>query len=115
MIWDRGKWIPEEDDVGAALKKGELKFRLAGKKLEGSWVLVRTGRRGEARAPWLLIKHRDGAVSTRDITEEEPRSVVSSRLLVEIARDEGGNMEKAADGDPPSVLLELIENPGLLT
>ena len=43
MVWDYGTYEPEEtDDVSAALKKGELKFSLNGKKLKGSWVLVRT-------------------------------------------------------------------------
>ena len=45
MLWDRGTWTPEIDDVGAALKKGDLKFTLDGYKLKGSWVLVRTGGR----------------------------------------------------------------------
>src|SRR3984893_9103944 len=114
MIWDRGYWIPEVPDVDAALKKGELKFRLAGEKLHGSWVLVRTGRRGEGRPSWLLIKHRDEFATEKDIAEEEPRSVVSKRLLVEIARDEGGNLTKAADGDPPALLRKMLENPKLI-
>ena len=42
MLWDRGTWTPEIDDVDAALKKGDLKFTLDGYKLKGSWVLVRT-------------------------------------------------------------------------
>ena len=45
MLWDRGTWTPEVDDVDAALKKGDLKFTLNGYKLKGSWVLVRTGGR----------------------------------------------------------------------
>src|SRR5262250_671523 len=42
MIWDRGFWLPQDDGVNAerALRKGELKFTLAGEKLKGSWVLV---------------------------------------------------------------------------
>ncbi len=64
MLWDRGTWEPESDDVEAALKKGDLKFRLNGFKLKGSWVLVRTGggyggRAGQPGRSWLLIKHRD--------------------------------------------------------
>ena len=115
MIWDRGTWTPADPDVDRALQKGELKFELDGEKLKGGWVLVRMGkRRGEARSPWLLIKHRDQNASKRDIAEEEPRSVVSDRLLVEIARDEGGNMEKAADGDPPALLREILANPKLV-
>ncbi len=45
MLWDRGTWTPEVDDVDAALKKGDLKFTLNGYKLKGSWVLVRTSGR----------------------------------------------------------------------
>ena len=78
-------------------------------------MLVRMGkRRGETRNPWLLIKHRDETASKRNIADEEPRSVVSDRLLVEIARDEGGNMEKAADGDPPALLRKMLANPKLV-
>src|ERR1700684_2818054 len=35
MIWDTGSWVPEIPDVDAALKKGDLKFTLKGKKLKG--------------------------------------------------------------------------------
>ena len=114
MIWDRGTWTPESEDVDAALKKGELKLRLDGEKLKGSWVMVRTRRGGEGKPSWLLIKHRDEWAEKRDIAEEEPRSVVSNRLLVEIARDEGGNMQKAADGDPPALLRKMLANPKLV-
>ena len=51
MLWDRGTWTPEVDDVDAALAKGDLKFTLDGYKLKGSWVLVRTkGGMGQPRA-----------------------------------------------------------------
>lgn len=114
MIWDHGLWIPE-GDVGAGLKKGDLKFALDGKKLKGEWVLVRTrGRPGDGKPAWLLIKHRDAWATTQDITELAPRSVVSNRLLIEIARDEGGDLRRAADGDPPALLQEILENPKLL-
>ena len=100
MVWDTGTWTPEVDDVEAALRKGDLKFTLHGKKLHGSWVLVHTrGGFGGDRS-WLLIKHRDEFASDKDITVAEPRSAISKRLLAEIARDEGGDVEKAATGDP---------------
>jgi bifunctional non-homologous end joining protein LigD len=101
MLWDRGTWTPEVDDPDAALKKGDLKFTLHGEKLMGSWVLVRTrGFGGKGRASWLLIKHRDQYASKADVTEEEPRSVDSDRLLGEIAADSGGDVDKASKGDP---------------
>jgi bifunctional non-homologous end joining protein LigD len=101
MVWDIGEWEPESDDPAAALKKGDFKFTLHGRKLRGSWVLVRTrGFGSRADKSWLLIKHRDQFASTRDVELEEPRSVLSHRLLVDIARDGGGDAEKAATGDP---------------
>jgi len=115
MIWDRGTWTPVSGDVDAALKKGDLKIRLDGEKLRGEWVLVRMHRRDSGgKTPWLLIKHRDEFAGPRDIADEAPRSVVSDRLLVEIARDEGGNMEKAADGDPPALLRKMLADPKLV-
>ena len=83
MVWDHGHWIPEVPDVDAALRAGQLKFSLYGTKLRGGWALVRTGPSG-SRAKWLLIKHRDGYASTKDVTVEKPRSAKSRRLLPEI-------------------------------
>jgi bifunctional non-homologous end joining protein LigD len=99
MIWDRGTWEPEVADVGAALARGELKFRLLGRKLGGSWVLVRTRNR-----QWLLIKHRDRFASAEDVTVTRPLSVVSRRTMAGIARAAGATprqLELAAAADPP--------------
>ncbi len=112
MLWDQGTYVPDQPDVAQSVEKGDLKFTLYGKKLNGSWVLVRTGRRyagDRDNRSWLLIKHRDAAASTRDITEEAPRSVKSGRLLTEIALDEGGDVLKAAEGDPAEALQALID------
>ena len=98
MIWDHGTWVPAVDDVDRALAKGDLKFTLYGKKLRGSWVLVRMRSR-----QWLLIKHRDEAASTLDITAAKPRSVVSRRTLAGIARRAGASanqLAQAAEADP---------------
>ena len=103
MLWDRGAWEPGDLDANGSLPDGEIKFTLRGKKLRGSWVLVPTrGMRGSGhRSTWLLIKHRDQFASTEDVTLEEPRSVVSRRLLAEIARDGGGDVARTSTGDPP--------------
>jgi bifunctional non-homologous end joining protein LigD len=101
MVWDKGTWTPESTDVEAALEKGDLKFTLHGKKLKGSWVLVRTRGYGHnADRSWLLIKHRDSFASPEDITTLRPRSIVTDRLLADIARENDGDIEKAATGDP---------------
>jgi bifunctional non-homologous end joining protein LigD len=91
MIWDRGTWEPEVEDVDAALAKGDLKFTLQGQKLRGSWVLVRMRAR-----QWLLIKHRDKAASTVDITDAKPRSAASRRTLAGIARRAGASARQLA-------------------
>jgi bifunctional non-homologous end joining protein LigD len=91
MIWDRGTWEPEVEDVEKALAKGDLKFKLKGKKLRGSWVLVRMRPR-----QWLLIKHRDSAASAEDITVAKPRSAVSRRSLAGIARKAGATSRQLA-------------------
>ena len=102
MVWDIGTWEPEVANVDEALRQGDLKFQLYGKKLRGSWVLVRTRGFGSKSKPsWLLIKHRDAYASDEDITIDEPRSALSNRLLADIARDGHGNVEQAATGDPP--------------
>jgi bifunctional non-homologous end joining protein LigD len=102
MLWDKGTWQPESPDVDASLQAGEIKFTLHGKKLQGSWVLVHTRGLGSNpdRSAWLLIKHRDEYASTKDVSQDEPRSVTSQRLLAEIARDGEGDIERAAMGDP---------------
>ena len=101
MVWDKGTYVPETN-MADGFSKGELKFSLQGTKLKGSWALVRTSGRH-----WLLIKHRDQHVITEEITLAAPRSVVTGRTLAEIAEDEGGNIEKAATGDP-SALPALV-------
>ena len=94
MIWDHGTWEPEVEDVERALAKGDLKFKLHGKKLRGSWVLVRMRER-----QWLLIKHRDKTASAVDITSAKPRSVVSRRTLAGIARAAGATPRQLAQAE----------------
>jgi len=72
LLWDRGEWICEDPDPGAALRKGTLHFRLEGEKLRGSWVLTRL----RDRKNWLLIKRNDeNASADVDIVEDRPESV----------------------------------------
>ena len=97
MLWDRGTWTPEVDDVDAALAKGDLKMTLDGFKLKGSWVLVRTKgwgarRSGEKAADdgksWLLIKHKDEWAGPIDITTFAPNSVKSNGTFRDILLQE---------------------------
>jgi bifunctional non-homologous end joining protein LigD len=62
-VWDNGLFFPIDKDQEkltekqalAALKKGELKMVIAGKKIQGEFVLVRL----KDEKNWLLIKHKD--------------------------------------------------------
>jgi bifunctional non-homologous end joining protein LigD len=99
QLWDRGYWSPEPgfEDVGKALKKGELKFVLEGERLHGSWVLVRmnwdrNAKDGKGkRSNWLLIKHKDDAARPGEgaAVLEEDASIASGRTMADIAAGKG--------------------------
>lgn len=95
QLWDRGYWEPIGNaDPDAQLKKGELKFRLDGQRLHGSWVIVRMkgDRYGGKRTNWLLIKHRDehaGDAAAVEKMMSEDASVASSRKMEQIAHGKG--------------------------
>jgi bifunctional non-homologous end joining protein LigD len=116
MLWDRGTWTPEVDDVDAALKKGDLKFTLGGYKLKGSWVLVRTHGRypgGGGDRSWLLIKHRDEWSGDVDITDFAPRSVKSDGDFEDILAEDTPAIWRsnrpAKGGEAGAMLATIIE------
>jgi bifunctional non-homologous end joining protein LigD len=123
MLWDRGTWTPETDDVDAALKKGDLKFTLNGYKLKGSWVLVRTGgrfpgARGGGDRSWLLIKHRDEWSGDVDIAEFAPRSVKSDGDFEDILAEDTPAVwqsnRPAKGGDAGAMFARIIERAAAL-
>jgi bifunctional non-homologous end joining protein LigD len=88
MLWDRGTYEPEDGGGAESLRlgyeKGELRFRMHGKRLKGGFVLARLRRPG--RPQWLLIKRRDEhADAKRDITARETTSIVTKRTMEQIA------------------------------
>jgi bifunctional non-homologous end joining protein LigD len=114
MLWDKGLWTPEVDDVDAALKKGDLKFTLDGYKLKGSWVLVRTkggGWSGGGDRSWLLIKHRDEWAGPVDIAEFAPLSVKSQGDFAEILSEDNPDVwrsNRPAKGGETGAMFEKI-------
>src|SRR5260370_37639333 len=57
MLWDRGMFELIGPESGAAqIARGDLKFRLHGEKLVGTWALVLMKGKGK---DWLLIKKKD--------------------------------------------------------
>jgi bifunctional non-homologous end joining protein LigD len=114
MLWDKGLWTPEVDDIDAALKKGDLKFTLDGYKLKGSWVLVRTkggGWSGGGDRSWLLIKHRDEWAGPVDIAEFAPLSVKSQGDFAEILSEDNPDVwrsNRPAKGGETGAMFEKI-------
>ena len=114
MLWDRGTWTPEVDDVEASLAKGDLKFTLDGYKLKGSWVLVRTKGKyaGSSEGePWLLIKHRDEWSGELDIEEFAPLSVKSEGDFADILSQDDPDIwrsNRPAKGGESGALFERI-------
>jgi len=110
IVWDVGTWQPlspvavdgkykpgTEAEAAAMLAKGDLKFRLNGKRLKGDFALIKMkGRRpGSKGNEWLMIKkHDDQVVEGYDI-EEFDQSVVSGRNLDEVAGDAGSREWKS--------------------
>ncbi len=88
IVWDTGTWAPM-DDVEKSLRNGAFKFRLAGQKLNGGWMLTRLKPKpgeDEHKKNWLLFKERDLAADTKlDILDARPESVKSGRRIEELA------------------------------
>jgi bifunctional non-homologous end joining protein LigD len=64
LLWDEGRWTPDEDPL-EGLRKGELKFRLEGRRLKGGFTLVRMNVKAarEGKENWLLIKRKEETAS----------------------------------------------------
>ena len=102
MVWDVGTWTPlspvpvagkyvpgTEAEAAAMLAKGDLKFRLNGKRLQGDFALVKMkGRRpGSKGNEWLMIKKHDEYVVEGYDAGDIDESVLSQRSMDEIAGD----------------------------
>jgi bifunctional non-homologous end joining protein LigD len=87
MLWDRGSFelIGEEDGL-EQIGRGDLKFRLHGEKLQGTWALVHMKNRGKGNE-WLIIKKKDEAADPSWDIEEHAVSVKTGRTQEEIAAD----------------------------
>jgi bifunctional non-homologous end joining protein LigD len=91
MVWDEGTYEPAEEvskkktgkekNLLQQLKKGRLKFVLKGKKLKGTFALVKAFNQRENS--WLLMKIEDEFSSKNDILKKD-KSVQSGKTLDEI-------------------------------
>jgi bifunctional non-homologous end joining protein LigD len=102
MIWDEGTYSPEievekgvrrkvtrlpeaGEAASAGLRDGNLKFTLYGKKLHGSFALVRTRGFGSMKEAWLMIKHRDEYCKAEYEANDYDFSARTKRSLAQIA------------------------------
>jgi bifunctional non-homologous end joining protein LigD len=93
IVWDNGTYSPDEDalcfvdrasaedEMRAGIAAGKISITMRGRKMKGSWTLVKIAR---AEKEWLLIKHQDAWVDAeRDITEDD-RSVISELSIEDL-------------------------------
>jgi bifunctional non-homologous end joining protein LigD len=95
IVWDQGTYELEGHlDADTQLARGELKFVLRGKKVRGSFVLVKL-KNSKVKNEWLLIKHRDEFADPLWDAEKHPQSIVSGRTLedVKLGRPERAPLE----------------------
>lgn len=63
------------------LKRGKVSFYLKGKKLEGTWTLVKMHNKVK---DWFLIKHRDNFESAEEDITKQNASVVSGQTIEDL-------------------------------
>src|SRR5437764_14753545 len=100
MVWDVGTWEPlspeavngkylpgTEAEAAAMIKKGDLKFRLHGKRLNGDFALIhmKARRPGSKGTEWLMIKKHDEHVIEDFDIEAHDTSVLSGKTMAQIA------------------------------
>jgi bifunctional non-homologous end joining protein LigD len=114
LIWDNGTYeavpplTPSEQR-----KKGHLRVRFHGHKLDGEWHLVRTGGMHGTKSQWLMFKAKDGKENpSYDVISERPESVVSGRVVTR-GPERAGKLR--APRAPPDAILRGYLPPMLAT
>jgi len=118
IIWDHGTYVTLKDPE-QGLADGEVKFRLAGRKLTGGWTLVRLK---DDPTNWLLIKERDPSarpLADYDVLIEEPDSVVTGKPVDEpppeprkvVRRKSAGKIAGAVEAPMPAKWRPQLATP----
>lgn len=94
IVWDNGTYSPESEGrlffndrreaerrMRQGLDEGKVSFVLNGRKLKGSWTLVK---RAGAENDWLLIKHREPSTNGERETTDTERSVISGLTIEDL-------------------------------
>ena len=103
MVWEVGTWEPL-GDAAAMLKKGDLKFRLHGQKINGEFVLahIKSRRPGTKGNEWLLIKKKDEFAKPGFDIDKLDWSVLTKRSIDEIVGDAGAREWQSNRSSAPS-------------
>src|SRR5262249_50250968 len=85
ILWDRGRVRYLDGPAEEERERGKLDLELSGYKLHGRWALIRLKNSAKGNE-WLLFKKADAwSSAVRDITAEQPRSVLSALTVEELA------------------------------
>ncbi|MFA6860169.1 MAG: DNA ligase D [Clostridia bacterium] len=93
MLWDEGFW-DSKYDVDKGLSDGIIKFSLQGKRLKGSWALIKIkDLKSKKEDSWLLLKEEDEYAKKTNGISSFLTSIRTGRNMSEI---ENGVIEKIA-------------------
>lgn len=111
IVWDAGTFAPEHERVfdfssreeaeaamEAAIEAGKISVQMRGRKLKGSWSLVKTS------TDWLLLKHDDPLADPEADLTALDRSVVSDLSLDDIRAGRLPRHRKAPSDYTPDAL-----------
>src|SRR5215210_4598152 len=97
IVWDIGTYTTERD-IRQQFPDGKISFILSGKKIKGSFSLIRIRQR---QKQWLLIKSGDDTYATSEEEEEEdltitaPESVLTGRTNDELNEKKGSGQKRS--------------------
>ncbi len=111
-LWDRGTWQPL-GPVDEAMRRGELKFTLDGKRLHGKFVLIRLKPRPKERQEsWLLIKEHDAeeqqGADAASLEHDRPRPQAKQAAW---QPPDGARRAKLPDPPPAPMLASIADAP----
>jgi bifunctional non-homologous end joining protein LigD len=120
IVWDIGTYTTERD-IRQQFRDGKISFILRGKKMKGSFSLIRIRQR---QKQWLLIKSGDDGYATSEEEEEEdltitaPESVLTGRTNDELDEKKGLGQKRSGSEErrgrrqlsPPDNNVILKEN-----
>jgi len=107
IIWDHGTWSCLNGEADEQYKRGSMKFKLNGQKLQGGWMLVKIkGKPLEKnKENWLLRKEQDEhARDSFDILSSMPESSISGLTIEETKISQRSSEEKLT-----AILVQLKE------